>query len=408
MMAVVSAAAALFSLPATAQSRGITPEDYFEFKTVNDVQLSPDGSIIAFVAGNIDQKQNRRYNAIWTVPADGSREPVLLTTAVQSSTNPRWSPDGRVIAFLSARPVPGESAAEASKTQIWLLSLGGGEARRLTNLPNGVTNFDWSPDGTRLVVVGRTGPSDAAKSPSDVRHYKHANYKFNDTGWFDDRRSHLWIVETATGAAKQITSGDDWNDTDPQWSPDGTRIAFVSDRTGKEFDEGRNKDIWVIDAAGGPLKKISVSEEPDSSPRWSADGKIIAFLSPPERRAHPKIWLASAQGAAAPRLAVDGLDLIPTALRWAKDGRALYFETGLKGTTHLFRADLESRRATQVTPGERTLHFVHVNDKAGRIVYAANDPIHPDDVYVADLKGQNNASLRTSTPTCSKTFCSHR
>ena len=319
MMAIMVSAAPLFlsSLPALGQSRGITPEDYFAFQTVNDVRLSPDGSMIAFVVGTIDQKQNRRYSAIWTVLADGSREPVLLTTAVQSSTNPRWSPDGRVIAFLSARPVPVESAADAPKPQIWLLSFDGGEGRRLTNLPNGVTNFEWSPDGKRLVVVGRTGPSDAAKSPSDVRHYKHANYKFNDTGWFDDRRSHLWIVEAAAGAAKQITSGDDWNDTDPQWSPDGTKIAFVSDRTGKEFDEGRNKDIWVIDAAGGPLKKMSVSEEPDSSPRWSPDGKTIAFLSPPERRAHPKIWLASAQGVAAPRLAIDGLDLIPTALRWA-------------------------------------------------------------------------------------------
>jgi len=394
-MAIVAAAATLClsSLPAAGQSRGITPEDYFAFKTVNDVQLSPDGSMIAFVVGTVDQKQNRRYSAIWTIPADGSREPVLLTTAVQSSTNPRWSPDGRVVAFLSARPVPGEPAADAPRTQIWLLRFDGGEARRVTNLPNGVTSFAWSPDGTRLVVAGRTGPSDAAKSPSDVRHYKHANYKFNDTGWFDDRRSHLWMVQAASGVAKQITSGDDWNDTDPQWSPDGARIAFVSDRTGKEFDEGRNKDIWVMDAAGGPLKKISVSEEPDSSPRWSPDGKTIAFLSPPERRAHPKIWLVSSQGGTAPRLAVDGLDMIPTALRWSKDGRALFFETGLKGATHLFRADLESRRAAQVTSGERTLHFVNIDDKAGRMVYAANDPLHPDDVYVANLNGDNERQL---------------
>src|SRR5438094_2502866 len=206
MTAIVAAAATLClsSLPAAGQARGITPEDYFACKTVNDVQLSPDGSMIALVVGTIDQKQNRRYSAIWTVPSDGSREPVVLTTAVQSSTNPRWSPDGRVIAFLSARPVPGESAAETAKTQIWLLPFDGGEARRLTNLPNGVTSFVWSPDGTRVAVVRRTGPSDAAKSPSDVSHYKHANYKFNDTGWFDDRRSHLWIVEATSGRAKQI------------------------------------------------------------------------------------------------------------------------------------------------------------------------------------------------------------
>ena len=94
----------------------------------------------------------------------------------------------------------------------------GGEAQILTHLKNGASAFQWSPDGKRFVVVSRTGPSDnvqAAARKSDVRHYTHISYKFNDTGWFDDKRSHLWIVDATTGVDKQITSGDDWNDTDP-------------------------------------------------------------------------------------------------------------------------------------------------------------------------------------------------
>jgi dipeptidyl aminopeptidase/acylaminoacyl peptidase len=382
--------------PAAGQTRGVTAEDYFAFKFLNDVQFSPDGSTIAYVVGTVDQRQNRRYNAIWLTAADGSGEPRLLTTSAQSSSSPRWSPDGRAIAFLSARPAPGDPAGETPRNQIWLLPLAGGEPRRVTNLQNGVRSFSWSPDGTQFLCVSSTGPSDRAKSPSDVRHYKHANYKYNDTGWFDDKRSHLWIVDIASAAAKQITSGDDWNDTDPQWSPDGKKVAFVSDRTGKEFDEGRNKDIWVIDAAGGPLVKVSQSEEPDGSPRWSPDGRTIAFLSAPVRRAHPKIWLVSSQGGTAvsgPRLAVDGLDLIPTDLRWAENGRALYFESGIKGATHVFRADLETRRATQVTSGERTIHLVSINDKTERLAYAVNDPAHMDDLYVADMNGQNERQL---------------
>ncbi len=103
-----------------------------------------------------------------------------------------------------------------------------------------------------------------------------------------------------------------------------------------------------------PLTRISAHEEPDNSPRWSPDGQTIAFVGATEERAHPKVWLAAAAGGPA-RLAAEALDLIPTALRWATDGRGLYFESGIKGTTHLFRIDLAAKRALQVTTGERTV-----------------------------------------------------
>jgi dipeptidyl aminopeptidase/acylaminoacyl peptidase len=386
-------AAPALTPPAVAQTRGVTAEDYFAFETLAEPRFSPDGSTIAFVVTTVDQKQNRRRSALWSVPADGSREPSVLTTAPQSSNSPRWSPDDKSIAFLSARPAAGDAATETPRTQVWLLPLGGGEPRRITNLLNGVSAFQWSSDGARLVVVSRSGPSDAAKSPSDVRHYKNANYKFNDTGWFDDTRAHLWVVEVAAGRATQLTSGDDWNDSDPQWSPDSRKIAFVSDRSGKAFDESRDTDVWVVDASGGPLTKISDHTSGDNSPRWSPDGQTIAFVSSVPATAHPKIWLAPSAGGAPSRLAADGLDLIPGALRWAEGGRALYFETGVKGTGQLYRVDLATRRAAPVTSGERTVRFVDINEKAGKQAYAVNDPTHLDDLFVADLGGRNEKQL---------------
>jgi len=384
--------------------RGVTPEDYFAFEFVSDPRISPDGKLVAYVVTTVDQKQNRRHSSIWMTAVDGSRTPWQFTTSPQNSNSPRWSPDGQWLAFISSRAsaegsatrAATESAASEARSQVWALSMSGGEARRISNLKNGVNSFQWSPDGKRLACLSRTGPSDARtenRDRSDVRHYSHISYKFNDTGWFDDRRSHIWIVDVKSGAVKQITSGDDWNDADPQWSPDGTRIAFVSNRTGKEYEEDRNTDVWVIAAEGGPLTKISDHSESDNSPHWSPDGKTIAFVGRVREDEHPKIWLAPGVGGAPSVLAARNLDLIPTDLDWAEAGRALYFQTGVKAETHLFRVDLASKEIVKVTSGARAVRGVDLNDKTRRMVYTANDFKHLDDLYVADISGQNERKL---------------
>src|SRR3954466_5025978 len=320
---------------AAAQARGVTPDDYLAFETPGDPHFSPDGRTIVYTVSHVDVKQNRRVSQIWTVAADGSSTPRQLHPGPEWASQPRWRPDGRAIAFVSSRREAGAPEGNAAKPQVWLLPLDGGTPKRLASLQNGANTDQWSPEGSRLVVASASGPSDSVRPASDVRHFAHANYKFNDTGWFDDKRTHLWVVDATSGASTQITSGDDWNDSDPQWSPDGSRIAFVSDRTGKAFDMGHNTDVWVIAAAGGPLTKISDHPGGDTSPRWSPDGQTIAFLSAVPEKSHPKIWLAPFHSASnvaqgrpatppASKLAADNVDLIPSGLRWAADGRALF------------------------------------------------------------------------------------
>jgi dipeptidyl aminopeptidase/acylaminoacyl peptidase len=295
-----------------------------------------------------------------------------------------------------ASPAASVTASEQPRAQVYLLSMNGGEARRITNLKNGVSTFRWSPDGTRLVVVSRTGPSDSRaenRERSDVRHYKNIRYNFNDTGWFDDRRMHLWVVNVKSGEEKQITEGNDWNDSDPQWSPDGTRIAFVSNRSGKEYEENRNTDVWVISADGGSLRKISDHDEADSNPRWSPDGKTIAFTGEIHDRDHPKIWLAPATSGAVSVLAANGLDLVPSGLEWSHDGKSLYFEAGVKGEYQLFHIDLATKLIAQITSGPRAVRNASINSATKTMVYMVNDFKHLDDLYVADLKGHNERKL---------------
>ena len=398
----IFAVAALFSLGVFASTgsraqarRGVTPEDYFSFKFIADPHISPDGKVVVYVLTSIDQKKNRRESAIWAVPADGSAAPRRLSAEGFSSNSPRWSPEGKTLAFLSAR-APDSSSGEKPKSQIYLLSIsGGGEATALTKLKNGVQSYQWSPEGSRIVVVSSSGSMDGvaiAERKSDVRHYTHIQYKFNDTGWFDDQRRHLWVVSVPGGEAKQVTEGQDWNDTDPQWSPDGTRIAFVSDRTGKAYDDSHNTDVWVIPAAGGTLTKISDHAFEDEDPRWSPDGKQLLFAGQTAAHQFPKLYLADSSGGAASQLAVKDLDLIPSDLHWPAPG-SLLFTAGVRGETHIFRADPAAHTFRAVTSGPRDIHALDVNESAGKITYLANDFQHMDDLYVANIDGSGERQL---------------
>ncbi|MGC2106684.1 MAG: S9 family peptidase [Candidatus Acidiferrum sp.] len=383
-------------LSSHAQSkRGVTPEDYFSFQFAGDPHISPDGKMVAYVLTLIDKKKNRRGSSIWLVPSDGSSSPRRLSAEGASSNSPRWSPDGKTLAFLSAR-VSDADAAEKPKTQIYLLSMaGGGEAMPLTKLKNGAQSYQWSPDGSRMVVVSSSGPMDGvapADRKSDVRHYTHIRYKFNDTGWFDDKRRHLWVVDVSSSEARQITDGQDWEDTDPQWSPDGTRIAFVSDRTGKAYDDSHNTDVWVIPAAGGSLTKISDHAFEDESPRWSPNGKQILFAGQTAAHQFPKLYVADSAGGDASQLAVKDFDMMAGEVHWPSAG-AIFFASGVKGETHIYRADPVAHTFFAVTSGPRGIHAFDVNVNTGKMVYLSNDFQHLDDLYIANLDGSGERQL---------------
>jgi dipeptidyl aminopeptidase/acylaminoacyl peptidase len=299
----------LAAVASSAAQRGITPEDYFAFENISDAHIAPDGKQVVYTLTTVDKQKNRRDSSIWVVAVDGGSAPRRLTAEGVNSSSPRWSPDGTRLAFVSTRSTGAASAGR---------SAAGADLDSHLRRRRGAGAHPFEERRGRVSVVAGwqaagggepRGPSDNVKASdrkSDVRHYTHISYKFNDTGWYDDKRTHLWVVDAAKGDAKQITSGDDWNDTDPQWSPDSTRIAFVSDRTGKEYDGGENKDVWVISADGGPLTKISDHDFDDTMPRWSPDGSQILFAGQTARRQFPKLYIASSAGGVKSTLAMRG------------------------------------------------------------------------------------------------------
>lgn len=379
------------AVPPALAGGGIQSSDYYRLIHVSDPRLSPDGHWVAFVASRAEERGNHNRTTVWLVAADGSTPPRQLTTA-QSATHPRWSEDSRGVGFLSTRPLPDDPSGASARPQVYFLPLDGGEPRRLTHLKNGVTAFEFSPDGGKIVCVSRTGPSDnSPRGPeaTDVRHYVYPLYKLDGQGWFDDRRSHLWVIDPKTHHVQQITSGEETNDLDPRWSPDGTRIAYIAQRLDGTAITG---DVRAVPASGGEPVRISEDWLFPRNPRWSPDGARIAFIAEQDAMAVPKIRIVPATGASKAELATNEITF-PSSLDWSDDSRALYAGAPTHGSHHVFRIDLASGKAVALTAGLRTVRHVHFTRNVPLMTYTVNDATHPDDVYCARVNGRNERRL---------------
>ena len=223
-------------------ARGMTPDDLYAISWVGECDISPDGKRVAFTVTRLDRERDESRSAIWIVAADGSGTAQPFTAGAHDTT-PRWSPDGRWLAF--------QRKSGDDPAQIHVMPADGGEARQLTRRPLGAGAPAWSPDGTRIAFAGRTGepppPPPAAGAPKPARPFRRIDtvkYRLNGEGFTYDRRRHVHVVDIATGGVRQITRGN-WDDTAPAWSPNGKTIAFLSARHRGREEDGHNQ-LWLV------------------------------------------------------------------------------------------------------------------------------------------------------------------
>ncbi len=248
----------------------ITPGLVYELVSVSSPSLAPDGGRVAFAKSEYDGERKEYRSQIMVAELDGG-EPQAFTQGGKDGS-PRFSPDGNTIAFV--RP------DDADRKQLWLISASGGEARRLTSVAGGVAEYAWSPDGTKIAFVSDVDPNAPPKgeesSEPRVAVVRRIRYRFDTQGWRGDTHSHIFVVDVESGETRQLTDGD-WDDHMPAWSPDGTRIAFVSDRS-DDRDVTNRREVYVVAGDGGEPEEWSQGLVSMLVATWFPDGERLAAL----------------------------------------------------------------------------------------------------------------------------------
>ena len=278
----------LATVPRAAEKRFITEKDLLKFTWIADPQIAPDGSTIAFVRVTVNEKENRYETSLFAVVTSGAEAPRRLTSSVRD-TMPRWSPDGRRLAFVRSierdgKPQPG---------QVYVLDMNGGDAYPLTQDTTGVTSIEWSPDGKTVAFTSPVGGDEPDKrdekekdAKSDVQVITRAVYRANGNPTYVDagRHTHIFTVAATTGAdrppAKQVTDGE-YDEREIEWAPDGSKIYFISTRVPEPYYEPNDSDLFSVPTSGGTITKIASIDGTISAPRVSPDGHRIAFVGTP-------------------------------------------------------------------------------------------------------------------------------
>jgi dipeptidyl aminopeptidase/acylaminoacyl peptidase len=377
----------LITVSAVAQKRNLNPNDVYKIKSTGGGLISPDGKWFVYTVTTVDSAKNNRNTDLWMMSWDGS-ENIQLTNSPDGESNAKWSPDGKYISFVAAR--------SGGSSQIYILNRMGGEAIKLTDIKGELGDYSWNPNSKTIALLIRD-PADTSKEAKNKpwvidRHH----FKQDVSGYlYSKQKSHIYLFDVKEKKLDTLTRGNKYDESGIQWCPDGSKIAFVSNRT-EDPDRNENLDIYVMEAKrGAEMKQLTTWKGRDNSPQWSPDGKTIAYLRSTAdgnfiMYDQPVLCTINAEGGE-PKLLSKDLDRPVGNVRWNKEGNALAVLVTDDCRRYVATYDPASGKMNKVIGGDRVFNSLELHPN-GSWITTMTDPQMPSEFYALE-----NNNLRRLT-----------
>lgn len=361
--------------------RPLQPNDVYRLKTLSSPQISPDGNWVLYQLRMVDSVKDKSQSDLWISSWDG-KESWQLTYDPSGESSPKWSPDGKFISFLATR-------SGDANSQVYALPTKGGEPKKLTGVNGSISDYKWTPDGKKLVLVMQDPDySDSAatkiRKPYVINRYQ---FKQDREGYLDSSATHLYLFDIGTKKLDTLTRGV-YSETQPAISPDGKRLAFVSNRTAVP-DKNDNTDIYWMELKPGAVpEQLTQWKGTDSRPEFSPDSKQIAYLQSSSDDAftmygHAILGVLTIADKTQRLLSVK-LDRPVQNIRWEEDGQAIWALMDDDRRVQAVRFQAQTGEVETITNGDHSIYAMELNKPRKAWIMLRSTPVLPAELFALE------------------------